>query len=114
MASLKIDSQKIDDSFGLLTQGANSGIVEVLEQAAQAILPLQGSNALADELIENCKKVQDNYNNGFLPGLNATIEEFKKVIDIGEYLAKIATVGDVKNEDTGVAVDQIDADAVMM
>ncbi len=114
MAQLHLDASKIEESLGPLERVANGNVAELVDSLAQALLPQAGSNELVDEVISNCKKVQDNYNNGFLPGLQSTIAEYKKVVDITEYLAKKASVGSVANDDTGFTTGKIDADAVII
>lgn len=114
MAQFHLDAAKIEESLGPLERVANGNVVELVDSLAQALLPQAGSNELVDEVIANCKKVQENYNSGFLPGLQATITEYKKVVDISEYLAKKASVGSVANEDTGFATGKINTDAVVI
>lgn len=112
--AFKIDVQKIDESFGPLQRVANDNIVDMIDQLAAALRPESGSNELVDEALALCKKVQDNYNEGFLDTLNRTITEYGKVIDIGEYLQKKASVGNVSNTSTSVQTGSIDPDAVVI
>ena len=111
---INIDVNKIEESLGPLQGAANDDVIEVINQLAAALLPLQGDNELVDQAIEQCKAVQDMYNAGFLTTLEAKITEFKKVIDIGEWLQKSASVGTVTKIDTGAETGSIDADAVMV
>lgn len=114
MAQLNLDAARIEESFGPLQAVANANIVDLIDQLAAVLKPQAGTNEIADELIGLCKKVQDNYNAGFLETLNSTITEYKKVIDISEYMSKRASVGTVSSVDTGVKTDSIDPDAVMI
>lgn len=114
MAQLNLDAAKIEESLGPLEAVANTSVVDLCNDLAAVLTPHAGENELMDELLEQCKKATLNYNDNFLPGLTATIEEFKTVIDVSEYLAKKASVGDVKNEDTGFKTEKIDASKVMI
>lgn len=114
MAAIKIDGQKIEESFGPLLHFANENVIDLIDQLAAVLKPQAGANELVDQTIELCRKVQNEYNNGFLTTLNDTVEEFKKVIDIGEYLNKMASVGTVSNLSTAVETDKIDPDSVKM
>ena len=80
---IKIDSEKIDSSLGVIRSFANDNVVDMIDQLATVMLPQAGTSELADKVIEQCKAAQRLYNEGgFLDTLNAVIKEFEKVIDV--------------------------------
>ena len=111
---IKIDSEKIDSSLGVIRSFANDNVVDMIDQLATVMLPQAGTSELADKVIEQCKAAQRLYNEGgFLDTLNAVIKEFEKVIDVDEWLKTKADVGEVRNIDTGAETGKIDTDAIM-
>ena len=111
---LKIDVQQVQDSYGVLKQVANTGFIEATNQLAHVLVPEQGSNELMDELLTRCREVQANYNEQFLPGVNGLLQTYNEVVDIGEYLQKQASVGDVAKVDTGFTSGTVSAADVKM
>ena len=114
MALLNIDAKEIEESYGVVMNVTNSKIEEAVSQLAGVLVPEKGSNALVDELIGLCKKVQDHYNNEFLPCTKAFLNEFGEIYNIGEYLEKKATNGDVATQSLGYKTSGINADDVIM
>ena len=109
---IKIDSEKIDSSLGVIRSFANDNVVDMIDQLV--MLPQAGTSELADKVIEQCKAAQRLYNEGgFLDTLNAVIKEFEKVIDVDEWLKTKADVGEVRKIDTGAETGKIDTDAIM-
>ena len=111
---IKIDSEKIDSSLGVIRSFANDNVVDMIDQLATVMLPQAGTSELADKVIEQCKAAQRLYNEGgFLDTLNTVIKEFEKVIDVDEWLKTKADVGEVRKIDTGAETGKIDTDAIM-
>mgnify|MGYP004631270317 CR=1 FL=1 len=111
---IKIDSEKIDASLGVIRNFANDNVVDMIDQLAAVMIPQAGTSELADKVIAQCKVAQKLYNDGgYLDTLNDVIKEFEKVIDIDEWLKTKADVGEVKKIDTGAETGKIDTDAVM-
>ena len=81
---IKIDSEKIDSSLGVIRSFANDNVVDMIDQLATVMLPQAGTSELAD-----------------------------KVIDVDEWLKTKADVGEVRKIDTGAETGKIDTDAIM-
>lgn len=114
MAQLRIDATEIADSYGVIKQVSNSGIIEATNDLARTLMPLEGENALADELLTNCREFQAEYNENYLPSVTKLLQSFSEMVDISDYLEKQASVGDLAKVDTGFAAGRINADAVKM
>ncbi|MEY8333076.1 hypothetical protein AALB53_08230 [Lachnospiraceae bacterium 47-T17] len=114
MAQLNLDAKLIEESYGVIKQVSNAGIIDATNDLAQVLLPEEGSNALCDELLGHCRAFQAEYNGNYVASVGAFMKSYENLIDISEYLEKQATVGDVTKVDTGFKAGGIDAGAVKM
>lgn len=114
MAQLNLDAREIEESYGVIKQVSNAGIIDATNELGQTLLPEEGSNALCDELLKNCREFQDEYNNHYLPNVNKFLGTFEELVDISEYLEKKATVGETAKVDTSFNAGTIKADDVKM
>lgn len=111
--TITIPEQEIAETFGVISQACNSAVGESMDALAEVVKPLQGESELADEVYENCKKVQTMYNDGgFVDSLQKLLSDFNELDCIREYLEKKASVGDITTADTGFRAGSIDASAV--
>lgn len=112
MAQLNLDAQKIEETYGVIRKVAYGNIKELLDQLAAVVMPISDDSDLAAELLENCRKATTIYNDQYLPGLQDTIKEYEKVVDVAEYMQKKATTGSIAQADPTVKTANIDADAI--
>lgn len=112
MAMLNLDAQKLEETYGVLRSVAYGNIKDMLDELATVVVPIAGDSNLGQELLENCRKATTAYNDQYLPGLQDTIKEFEKLVDVTEYMQNQASTGSVVNVDASVKVNAIDADAV--
>ena len=114
MAQLNLDTSKIEESYGVIQDTVNKGVIDVVNELAAALLPEAGTNTLVDELIGLCKKTQEQYNTEFFPSVKELLKDFEETFNIAEYLAKKASVGEIAKQDVGYKTSGIDAASVVM
>lgn len=114
MAVYNIDEKEIAEMMDPIQRVANGAVIELIDQAAAVLLPLQGTNQLVDDAIEQCKAFQDLYNNGMLVTLDDWMKESNKIEAIANWMKTKANIGSVSKTSTAVETGKIDADAVMV
>lgn len=110
---LKLDSEKLESSIGVLQDTFNTQVLEAMTEVASVLKNTGDTNPQVEQCIEACKVFQAQYNTQ-LDSVNDFIKETEKVYDISEYMSKRAHVGEVSARDTGFKVTSVDPDSVMI
>lgn len=108
---IKIDTEKLDASVGLIVNTMNGSTMEVMRETASVLMPMEGQNALIDANIADCRKFQANFNT-WTDSMKKVINEIGKTIDIEAYRNRM-DVASVQGHETDFNADEIDADAVL-
>ena len=109
--AIKIEREVLDASLGNLKKCSNSQVIELMTKPAKTLKELDGENEMVEKVYENCKAFQGNYNT-FLQGVRAFMDESEKVLDLGDFLAKI-DAGEVKAQDLEFQAKKIDTSAII-
>lgn len=110
--AIQLNEERLNESIGIVKSCMNSSVLDSMQNLSAAIMPEEGTNPLVDQVIEDCRKFQSQFNET-TAGLRDFIAEMGKVLDIKEYLDKLS-IQSVSNRDTSVVTGKIDADAVIM
>lgn len=111
---LNVPINELEDTYGVIKRVCNDDVSDCMMALAQAFSPMAGTSSIADETLAACKKVQEMYNGGFLDSLRKILKDFEETINIGEYLEKQASVGDISSADTSFNTAGVDSSAVII
>lgn len=109
---MKLDKQAFDEGIGTVLKCANTDILDDIAELAAA-LSGESENNLQQQCLENCKKFQALYNEGFLSSVDGLIKDFRAVYDITEMIEK-AQKDSISGIDTAFKTSGIDASAVVL
>lgn len=113
--AIKIPVEELQNTYGVLTKLCNGEVAECMNSLAAAVMPLQGTSAIADEFIDVCRKAQNMYNDGgYVDSLNGILKDIEQNFELGEFLNSRATVGGLASRDLGFESGKIDAATAMI
>lgn len=112
---MELNQVTLESTIGEIKKRFNDDTLAAFEGLAVALKgeAANGGNALVDQALEQCKKVQTMYNT-CLNSVNGFFKDCNEVAIIAEYLEKKADIGAVKSHDTSFKNQGIDSADVVM
>lgn len=110
--AIKLDLAVLEAGLGTFEREINGDVLAFIQESAQLIKSVGDSNTLTDEILALCGKAEGMYNI-FLDGAIAAKNDLGQVVDLAEYEAKKATLGDIQTRDASFDGSNIDtSDAI--
>lgn len=111
--AMVFDKQRFEESYGILAKAANQQVIEHMNELASVLKPHAGENEDVDNLLAQCKKTQDFYNDQYKHVLDDTLKNFSELTEIAEYLAAGKAVDEIASGSIDYQKSGIDASSVM-
>jgi hypothetical protein len=109
---IKLDTQLLLDSIGILEREANGQVLEKVTPLAALLGNTGDANRITEEYRGECVNFQKDYN-VLKDSIDDLVKDIGQVVDLSEYHAKKATVGQVSREDLSFDAGKIDTSAAM-
>lgn len=93
--AMNFDKQRFEDTYVILQKGGNEQVIERVQNLANVLTPLAGSNSMIDKVLVQCKKVQEFYNDQYRETLQAVLHDFSELEIVAEKIAAAEKVSDV-------------------
>jgi hypothetical protein len=113
MSSLiKLDTQRLQDSIGLLLDSTNSEILEAFGVLGDVLKNTGDNNKITQDLLDNCRNFQEAYNE-YVECTKGSLKDLEAVVDLSEFHAKRASVGEVEKADLSFKTSGIDVSGAL-
>lgn len=104
---INLDTNKLQESIGVLEECTNVVVLEVFSDLAEKLKNTGDDNRVTQELLEQCRNFQNSYNL-YVESVENSLNDLGQVVELSEYHAKKASVGEVKQKDLSFKNEKID------
>lgn len=112
MGNIHLDAALLENSIGTLQVQANEKVLELVSDLAAVLHNTGDENKITQDLLTECRKFQGDYNE-FVNSVKGSIEDMGQVVDLAEFHAKRASVGELQRRDLSFEKSGIDASKAM-
>lgn len=112
MSKVTLPLPLLEESYGTVQSLINSGPVAIIGEVAALVKSSDDDSVLLSEYLDICKVTQDQFN-AWTDSQRGFLADFSQVIDLAEFDAKRATMGEVKREEVTFSNSGIDVSNAM-